>query len=77
MKIVLVWILISVANSSGVRTQSGELKFPTKEDCEIVRTAELNMLGTMVKTLGSWRTDQNLNVQYQSKCQQVNLVVSQ
>ena len=75
MKVVLVWIIVSVANSSGVRTQSGDLKFPTLEDCEIVRNAEDTMLQNMLKALGRWNADQNPNIHYQSKCKQVNLVI--
>lgn len=77
MKIMLVWIIVSVANSSGVRTQSGDLKFPTKEDCEKIRMVEYNMMGSMVKAVGKWNTSQDLDVHYQSKCEQANVYVLQ
>ena len=77
MKVLVVWIIISVANSSGVRTQSGELKFPTRDDCEKARMSEMQMVSKMVKTIGSHKTNQDLDTQYLSKCEQVNVVVSQ
>lgn len=73
MNTIVVWLLLTVSNTNGVTTEKPQVIFPTQQDCEKVRRAEIQLVDQMRESsFGAGSTSARY---IQNKCEQATILV--
>ncbi len=73
MSTILVWALLTVTSANGLRTEKPQMLFPSQQECEKARSAEIKLVQQMQKS--TWGASSDTGYYIQSKCEAVNIFV--
>ena len=73
MNTVVVWLLLTISNTEGITSEKPSVIFPTQQECEKVRLAELSLVKQMQSA--TWGSSSNTGRYIQNKCEQATILV--